>query len=908
MGEVYEADDAVLGERVAVKVMRAETSDPRALAERFRREVLLARRVSHPGVCRVHDVAFHRSPQGSEILLLTMELIRGETLGDRLRPGRLAPEVVLDLGRQIGSAIDAAHAERVLHRDIKPANILLEGPPGAGLRAVVTDFGLARALDTSAAAGQTRIGTLLGTPEYMAPELLRGAEPSIRSDLYSFGVVLYQMATGVRPYPADSFGAGISKRLVEAPRPIADVAPDLDPIWGDVLMRALDPDPARRFGSCRELLDMLSPATTASAPAGRRWLAIAAGGFGLVGAALAAFAVVAMNRHRPPLTDKDTIVLADFVNTTGDSVFDGTLKQGLSVKLRQSPFLDILAEGRVRETLKLMGRAPDAALTPQLAREACIRTSTKAMLTGSISSLGTKYVVGLRAQECQSGKDLAHQQEQVSRKEDVLNAVDKVAASVRRTLGESLSTVEKYDTPLYQATTSSLEALQAYSLGWKSWREQGDAASLVYQKRAVELDADFAMAHLAMGESYGNLFQDTQMRESFTKAYALRNRASERERFRIVSTYLTFVTGELDRANVVSEQWAAAYPRDVVPLNRMQLNYLSLGDFERAAANGVQSRQLVPDGLGANVNLSLAYLALNRLPDAKAVVRDAAVRVPNFSRMHMIRYAIAFLEGDAAEMRRQVEWSKGKPGNEDLLLSVEADTYAYAGQFDRGRELSREAAAVAVRNDQAEAAAMWSISSALRDAEAGNVTRARELTARLLEPGSSLDLRTMAALVLARTGAARRAAALADQIDQARPRDANLQGYWLPAIRAAIALTDNRPASALEHLKMTSNQELGLASPGPAMYPVYLRGQVFLALGRAKEAAAEFQKILDHRGIVLNFVVGALAHLQLGRARAMDGDLEGARTAYDGYFALWKNADRDVPILQAARAEYARLR
>jgi eukaryotic-like serine/threonine-protein kinase len=607
------------------------------------------------------------------------------------------------------------------------------------------------------------------------------------------------------------------------------------------------------------------------------------------------------------LTDKDTIVLADFANKTGDTVFDDTLKEGLSVALSESPFLNLLAEQKVTATMKMMGRHAGDRLTPEVAREVCMRTSSKAMLAGSISSLGSQYVIGLKAVDCNSGDALAQEQVQAAAKEQVLKALDKAATSLREKLGESLSTVQKYDTSLEQATTPSLEALQAFSEGIKIVRQKGDTAALPLFKRAIELDSTFAGAYAALGVSYSDLNEDGMASENLQKAYELRERASERERYRISASYYTHATGEVGKAIQVYEQWARAYPRDSVPASSLGFNYMVLGQWEKASAETVEAIRLNPTA-ATYVNLVGIHAALNRLDEAKATYEQALARKLEKPGLHGNRYLVAFLESDAAEMLRQVAWARGKPEAEDLLLSDHSDTEFYVGHLGEAGELSRQAADVAKRNDQKETAALWLLNAALREAEVGNVAHARKQATAALALASTRDTQILAALALARAGDTARVQTMADDLNKRSPLNTLLNDYWLPTIRAAIELNRKHPEKAVELLEAASGYELGEPSPiGGTLYPVYVRGEAYLNAGQGQQAAAEFQKLIDHRSTVQNFVLGALAHLQLGRAFALSVDSAKARAAYQDFFTLWKDADPDIPILKQAKAEYAML-
>jgi eukaryotic-like serine/threonine-protein kinase len=616
------------------------------------------------------------------------------------------------------------------------------------------------------------------------------------------------------------------------------------------------------------------------------------------------------SRRVPALTDKDTIVLADFVNKTGDTVFDDTLKQGLSVSLSQSPFLNFLTDRKASATMKMMGRHAGDRLTEEVAREVCVRTGSKAMLSGSIARLGSQYVIGLKAVNCQSGDALAQEQVQAAVEEEVLKALDKAATSLRKKLGESLSTVQKYDVPLVQASTPSLQALQALSEGIKI-SHSNYTASLPFFKRAIELDPQFARAYTALGSAYFNLNEHGLANGNFQKAYDLRERASELEKYHISAYYYSLTTEELDKANQVYERWALVYPRDSTAHGNLGLNYFMIGKYEKAAAETIECLRLNPDCDAGYSNLVGYYAALGQLDQARAAYDQALARKLDNPALHGNRYYLAFLQGDAAEMQRQVDWAVAKPEAEDLLLTLHSDTEAYSGRLGKAQELSRRAAEVAKRNDQKETAALWLLNAALREAEIGNAAQARKQVTSALALTSARELQILAALALARAGDTARADRMADDLQTRSPLNTLLNGYWLPTIRASLELTRKQRDKAVDLLRIASAYEL--ATPGPqaqiggTLYPVYVRGEAYLKAGQGLQAAGEFQKLIDHRSIVANSILGALAHLQLGRAKVMSGDQTGGREAYQDFLALWKDADPDIPILKQAKAEYAKL-
>jgi eukaryotic-like serine/threonine-protein kinase len=615
-------------------------------------------------------------------------------------------------------------------------------------------------------------------------------------------------------------------------------------------------------------------------------------------------------RSRPAplhLTDEDTIVLSDFDNKTGDPVFDDTLKQGLSVQLEQSPFLGMLSADRVNETLKLMGRPAGDRLTPEVTREVCERTGSKAMLTGSIAALGNQYVIGLKTVNCWTGDVLAEAQEQAAGKESVLNALDNAAVSLRNKLGESLSSVQKYTTPVEEATTPSLEALKAYSLGVKAYYAREQTTALPFYKRAVELDPNFAMAYARMAITYGNLNEDTRSDENCRKSYELREKVSERERFFIEGLYL-INAGELEKAAQAYELWEQTYPRDDHPHRLLAFIYGQLGNLEKELAEDRVALHLEPSNVNNYVNVGGGYAALNELDEAEAVFKQAEERKLESGSLLLFRYYLAFLKGDVAQMAQLFSAAMGKPGAEDVLLAALADTEGWHGRLKNARELTGRAMDSAQQNDANERAALYQVVAALREVESGNREQARAEANAALKLAPNRGVRATAALAWASAGDTARAEQLAAELDKTFPLDTVVQRYWLPTIRAAVALQRKDPNQAIELLKVTSTIELS-APTNFLIYlcPVYLRGEAYLMLHDGNRAAAEFQKFIDHRGLVANFPWGALARLGLARAYAMQKDTVRALAAYKDFLTLWKDADPDIPILKEAKAEYAKL-
>ena len=936
MGIVYKAEDTRLHRFVALKFLPDAVARDSQWLARFQREAQSASALNHPNICTIYDIGEHAGNA-----FIAMEFLDGQTLKHSIGAAPLGTEQILNIGVQVADALEAAQGSGIVHRDVKPANIFLTKRGQVKL----LDFGLAKLSPQFPVASRspaafdaptvdehlTETGVALGTVAYMSPEQVRGEEVDARSDLFSFGVVLYEMATGFQPFRGKTSGAISGAILHETPPSALLSNPNLPSKLHEIISKALEKDRDLRYLHAADLSADLKQLkrdtesggqTSATKPTARhsvrtfasslsktrrlRWKRI----LSVVGAGVLIALGIVLFRYRHKavaLGETDWVLVSDFVNATGEPIFDGALKQGVTVKLAESPYFNIVLDSTTRQTLRLMGRQPNEHIVPPISRDVCQREGAKVVVGGSIVRVGDKYILDLDATNCLTGESLAHGEADAQNKDDVLNRLSQLIPPIRRKLGESVSSIEKFDTPIEQATTSSLAALKAYTSADEKRAQNRETEAIPFYKMAIDLDPNFAIPYARLGAIYGDLSERALADQYMRQAFERRGHVSEREKFYIAAHYYQDSTREDDKAIETYNLWTQTYPHDWIPFNNLVAEYLKVGDINKEIENAQEALKLNPNHGLPYASLTQAYRTAGRYAEARAVADKAmAAKLDGFT-LHFNVYMAAFAENDQTAMQREIDWFKGKP-QESYNLNHRAWAAMCLGQVRRGRELFDASRASAIQNEMKEYAAATANDQAQIEADLGNFKQARERVNLALQliPDSE-DVRIGAALALARVGDERGAEALINQVSERYSSNLLLNKVSLASARAAISLHQNDPAGAIQDLQPSIPYDFGNSGTVPEFITLYLRGLAYLQDGHSAEAAAQFQRVIDHRGVAPVSIYWSLAHWQLARAYATTGDVNRSRAEYREFLALWKEADPDIPVLKQAKAEYAKL-
>jgi serine/threonine protein kinase len=919
-GTVYKALDTKLGRTVALKLLPPElTAVDDTSRKRFQREAQLASSLDHPNICTVHDLM-----ELNGAVFIVMQFVAGRNVRQLVKGRPLEIKSALKIAIQVCDALAAAHSKGIIHRDIKAHNIIVSDSG----QAKILDFGLAKLIiaqsDGKEQTELTELGSPYGTPTYAAPEQARGEKVDHRADIFSTGVLLYELVAGTGPFQGKTAMDARHAVLYEEPEPIGEKrGSSIPPKLEAIISRALSKDPADRYQQMSQMRDELievlrqlpegretstdaflegfAPARLRHLPRlNARYFASSVAGVLIVAAILAY--VFFLRPRASPLTSKDTILIADFDNKTDDAIFDATLKQGLAVQLQQSPFLNLLADAQARQTLRLMNRAPDERITRDVAREICQRQELKALIAGSIARFDRNYSLTLEAINCQTGESIALTQAQADGKDQVLGALSRAAADLREKLGESLNSIKSFDVPIDQLTTGSLDALKAYSLAFDRSNRGKYFESVPLFRHATELDPNFAYAYALLAGNYVILNQPRHAAENAARAFALKDRVSEREKLYITNYYNVAALGELNKSVEDLEIYKRTYPRDFRPPGNLSLTYSLLGQFDKVVAEARESVTLNPNISAWHVMLGTGLIRLNRFAEAKEAFQRAFDLNLDDPRLHAGLYQIAFIDNDTTAMQHQIDWARGQP-EEYFAADWQTRTTAGLGKWRQSQDLARRAIDLATRVDVKEVAASYAAEQALTAAILGECEQAKSYDALSLALERNQVTLARVALSQALCRDTSQAQSFIEELTKQRPSDTIVNGLWVPIIRAAIELAHGNAAKAVEMLEPTRSYEAGAE-----FWPQYVRGLAYLKLNKGTEAAAEFQTILDHRGRAPLSILHSLAQRGLADAAAVSGDKAIARKLYDNFFALWRDADSDLRVLQQARQEYEKLK